>query len=307
MESKNEVLAQQVLDMVKQQGPVLAEVFMLDSQEMTIEVAKMNVENLKLAQERGVGLRVIADSRLGYAYSSDLSLPALKKVVEKALANARETQADPNWVLPGPISSYEPMELYDEETFRVPVEEKIKLAQSMEEAARSYDHRVKFTERAVYVDARYRVTIVNSLGLAGSYQGSYCGGYIIVVGQENDDSQTGFGLQYNLKYRGLDPHKIGREAGEKAVRMLGAKTIPSAQIPVVLEPYTATNFLGILQSVFSAEAVLKGKSFFKGEEGKQVAGSQVTIIDDGTMNGRLGSSHFPYGSCRTRRTKKLPS
>ena len=299
---KYEDVAEQVLDMAKRQGRVQAEVFLLDSQELTIEVAQMNMENLKLAHERGVGLRVISDGRPGYAYSSDLSYPALQVLVKKALGNARQAEADPGWELPGPAGSYNFMELYDEETFLVPVEEKIKLAQSMEEAARSYDRRIKVTEKAVYHDAKYRVTIYNSMGLAGNYQGSYCGGYIVVVGQENGDSETGFGLHYSVKYRGIDPQKIGREAGEKAVRMLGAKPIPSGQMPVVLEPYTATNFLGILQAAFSAEAVLKEKSFLKGEEGKQVASSLVTIIDDGTLHERLGSSPFDGEGVPTSRT-----
>ncbi len=291
-ETKYLSLAQQVLEKSKDKGISLAEVFLVDSEELTIQVARQKVENLKLAQESGLGLRVIVDNRLGYAFTSDLSEEALNKVVEMALHNSRESVSDANWELPAPPPAYHEMALYDERIFETPLEEKILFAQEIEEAAHSFDPRVKITERTAYQDSRYQICIFNSLGLQAAYCGSYCGGYAVVVGQENDDNQTGFAMQYALRYEELDPVKIGREAGQKAIRMLGAKTIPSARMPVVMDPYIVTNFLGVLQNVFSGEAVLKGKSFLKGKEGQQVANPLVTIIDDGTMPGRLGSSPF---------------
>ena len=210
----------------------------------------------------------------------------------KSFVNARQVEADPNWELPGPAGSYEKVDIYDQEIFDTPLEEKIELARSMEEAARGFDDRVKITDKAVYHDAGYSVMIYNTLGLAAQYQGSYCGGYAVVVGQENGESENGVALQYSLRYREIDPRKIGRDAGAKAVRMLGAQPVRSAHLPVVLDPYTVTSFLGVLQPAFSAEAALKEKTFLRGKEDQQVAGSIITIIDDGIMAGGLGSSPF---------------
>ncbi|MCR4442215.1 MAG: TldD/PmbA family protein [Peptococcaceae bacterium] len=302
MKDQLQVAAEKVLERACRQANTEAEVFLLDSEELTVEVAEKKVENMKLARERGLGVRVISGGKLGFAHSSDLSPAALESVVEKALHNARVTHPDESWVLPRPQISYPGLDIFDEATFQMPVESKIELAQNIEAAARSYDRRVVITEKAVYHEAKYRVIILNSRGLAGSYRGSYCGGYAMVVASENQDSQTGFGLQYSLKYHELDPLEIGREAGEKAVRLLGAKTIPSGRIPVVLDPYTASSFLGVLQAAFSAEAVLKGKSFLQGLEGRMVASPLVTIVDDGTMAGRLGSAPFDGEGVPTART-----
>ena len=57
--------------------------------------------------------------------------------------------------------------------------------------------------------------------------------YSSVISRDQADAQTGFGMDFSLKYADLDPYKVGREAGEKAVRMLGARTISSAKLPVV--------------------------------------------------------------------------
>jgi len=255
-------------------------------------VANQQVENLKIAQERGLGFRVLSGQKLGYSFSSDLSAPALAKVVEIALRNAGYGQDDPHWELPKPVQQYPQLDIFDGETFEVPIDDKIELAKRMERAARSADERIKITEKAVYHDSKYSVHIFNTQGLAASYQGSYCGGYAVVVGQENNESQTGLQLQYELRYRDLDPEKIGREAGSKAVRMLGARSIPSARLPVILEPYTATSFLGVLQTAFSGEAVAKGKSFLQDRIGQQIASPLFSLRDDGTLIHCLGSSPF---------------
>ncbi|MDX9872548.1 MAG: TldD/PmbA family protein [Clostridia bacterium] len=284
--------AEKVLQLACDKNGVQAEVYLLDAEDKRIEVSGLSVENMKIAQERGLGLRIIKDGCLGYAYTSDWGEPALKLVVEQALHNAQQTQPDEYWELPEQTNAYQPMALFDEATFAVPIEDKIKLAQEMEEAAKSADKRIRLVEKAVYQEAFYRTFIMNSKGLSGEYRGSYCGIYTVALGSENQDNQTGMAMQFARKYSELEAPRIGREAAAKAVRMLGAQSIASAVLPVVLDPYIGTNFLGVLQTPFSGEAVLKGKSFYRGKGGKSVAGPLVTIIDDGSMPKRLGSAPF---------------
>jgi len=302
MNGKYQDIAQQVLELARQKGASQGEVFLLDGEELTIEVANQQVENLKLAQERGLGFRVLAGQNLGYSFTSDLSTSALAKVVEMAIHNAGYAEPDPNWELPKAVTNYPSMDLFDEHTSKVAMEEKIRLAQRVEEAARAADPRITITEKSVYHDSQYSVNIYNTNGLAISYRGSYCGAYTVVVGQENGESQTGLQLQYELKYNDLDPESIGKTAGLKAVRMLGARSVSSARLPIVLEPYTATSFLGVLQTAFSGEAVLKGKSFLHGRVGQQVVSPLLSIIDDGTLVKRLGSSPFDGEGVPTQET-----
>jgi PmbA protein len=285
-------IAPEVLDLAKKKGAEIAEIFLLDSKELTIEVAEQEVENLKLAEEQGFGLRIISGNRLGYAYSSDLSRESLIKTVERAVHNSRLVAEDVAWEVAKPGNHYRKLDLYDQEIIEKPLEEKISLARELEKTALAYDPRVRQVEKAVYQDSIYYVSIFNSLGLEGNYQGSFCGLYGVAIGQENEDAQTGFGMDFTLKYKELNPMKVGQEAGEKAVRMLGAQTMPSAKLPIVLDPYVMVGVLGVLQTAFSGEAVLKGTSFLVGKEGEKVASSLVRIIDHGALQGQLGSSPF---------------
>jgi PmbA protein len=302
---KMQATAQKVLKLANNQGVEQAEVFLLDSRNLTLEVTQQEVENLKLAEERGLGLRVISRNRLGYAYSSDLTEQALEKTVERAIYNSRAAVAEPAWKLAGIQKDYRNLKIYDETISLKPVEEKINLAMELEQAALAYDPYVKLVERAGYEDSVYQVWIYNTHGLEASYRGSYCGLYGVAIGQKETDSETGFGMNFSLKYEELDPVKVGKEAGEKAVRMLGAESMSPAKIPVVLDPYIMTGLLSVLQTAFSGESILKGKSFLANQVGKKVAGSQVNLIDNGVLEGRLGSSPFDGEGIPTEETVLL--
>ena len=112
------------------------------------------------------------------------------------------------------------------------------------------------------------------------------------MGQEEEDNQTGFALQYRLKFAELDPETVGREAAEKAVRMLGAKQIGTQRVPVLFDPYVATSFLGVLAPALTAEAVQKGKSLFAQKIGQPVGSNVLTLVDDGTLPNGIASAPF---------------
>ncbi|MGI6648358.1 MAG: TldD/PmbA family protein [Bacillota bacterium] len=292
MQSQLSQRAVEVVHRAQQLGAAMSEVFFVNSKVLTIEVREQTVENLKLAEERGLGLRVFRDGRMGFAYSADLSPEAVEEVILAALANSRQTTVDEGNCLPSPVAGYPELDLYDPRIRQAEVEAKIELAKEVERVGREYDPRIKITESAGYEDSEYQITVANSLGLNASYSGAYCGLYLVVVGQEQDDNQTGFAVQYRLRYDELEPNKVGREAAEKAVRMLGARKIETCRVPVVLDPYVATSFLGVLAPALTAEAMQKGKSLFASRLGQSVGSEAITIIDDGTLANGIASSPF---------------
>lgn len=295
-------LAADLVEKAQKRGASLSEVYITNAKELSIEVSNQEIETLKMAEEHGLGIRVIIDQRMGFAYSSDFSSQALDEAVNMALANAQMVNQDQFNTFPSQVREYPQLDLYDPQIADTPMEDKIELAKEIERQARSYDPRVTITESCTYQESQYFVALANSLGINNTYRGAYCGAYGFLVAEENGESQTGFGLQYGLKYRDLDPAKVGREGAEKAVRMLGAKEIRTQKAAVVFDPYVATNFLGVLAPALSAEAVQKGKSLFAGKKGQKVASPLVTIIDDGAMPGGILSSPFDGEGVATQRT-----
>lgn len=273
-------------------GAECVEVFILKGKELSIQVANSNIDNIKEAEEEGLGIRVLKNNKLGFAYTSDLGLVAIEKCINNAIDNSSKTNEDKYLNFAKPYKEYIDLDLYDANIFKKSLDEKIELAREIENYALNYDKRVKFSERSAYEDSQYEIWIANSLGLASYYQGAYCGGYALVVGEENNENQTGFGLQYSLNYEDLNPQKIGEEAGKRAIRLLSAQHINTQRASLVLEPYIGSNFLSIIAPAFLASYVQKGKSFLANKVGEKIANDKVTIIDNGAMPDKIVSAPF---------------
>jgi PmbA protein len=286
------LIAEEIVERAGKAGANLAEAYLLQAKELTIEVANGAVETLKLAEDQGVGVRVFKGQRMGFAYSSDLSQQALEETIRQALENSEKTEKDQFNTMPTGDYNYPQLDIFDAQIQQVSIEDKIKLAKEIETIARAADPRIKITETSAYSDSEYTVTIVNSSGVKASYQGTYCAAYAFIVAEENGDSQNGFGLQYALKYSQINPETIGKEAAMKAVRMLGAKTIHTQKTTIVLDPKVATSFLGVLAPALSADAVQKGKSLFAGKVGQTVASPLLNITDHGCLSGAVMSAPF---------------
>ncbi|PKM81286.1 MAG: TldD/PmbA family protein [Firmicutes bacterium HGW-Firmicutes-14] len=295
-------LAGQVVDKAQKLGADQSEAFLIKSKDLTIDVREGRVETLKLAEDRGLGLRVFRKGRIGFAYTSDLSDTAIDEIIRQSLANSEKTSPDEFNIMPEPVGKYAQLDLLDPEIKRISTDRKIEIAKLIEKTARDFDKRIAITERASYFDAEYEVILANSLGVSAGYQGAYCGCYADVVAEENGDNQTGFELKMTLNFKDLDPERIGRAAAEKAVRKLGAGTIGTQKAVVVFDPYIATSFLGVMAPALSAESVQKGKSLFAGKVGRKVASDKVTVVDYGSMPGGIASAPFDGEGVPTSKT-----
>lgn len=292
MESGFKAAAENAVQKAMSAGADMAEAYLNNGRELVIEVRNGAVETMKLAGDRGLGIRVFQSDRLGFAFTTDLNDTAIGEVVGQAIANAGNAEPDPRHALPRPSASYPRLDLYDPLIKAATVEHKIELARTMENEARNYDQRISVIESATYQDGEVEVILVNSLGVSLQYSGAYCGMYIDLVAGGGEDSQTGFAMDYSLHLKNLDPVRLGKEAAHRAVRMLGAKRGSTTQAAVVLDPYIATGFLGVVAPALSAEAVQKGRSLFAGKVGQPVASELFNLVDDGALAEGIASAPF---------------
>lgn len=283
-------------------GAGMAEAYISRGKELSIEVREGRVETLKLAEDRGLSVRVMRGGSTGFAFTTDLSPAGVEEVARQAVFNSENTAVDPYNRLPAPGERDQALDLYDPRIRNATVEEKIAMAKAMEEAARAYDPRIRAVESSVYQDGEAAVTLVNSLGIAKSYRGGYCGIYLALAAGEGEESQTGFALNYRLKYGALNPAETGQEAARRAVRMLGARPVQTRRAAVLLDPCVATGFLGLIGPALTGEAVQKGRSLFAGKAGSAVAADTITIIDDGARPDGIASAPFDGEGVPTSRT-----
>ncbi len=258
------------------------EVYAMSQRSLQVEVSDGQVETLREAQQTGVGIRVIDGGRLGLAFTTCLDVDSLRNAVRLAGANAQSATADEYNVLPSPRPT-QPLDLLDPTMASVPVDRKIELAQAVESAARRYDPRVTKVRQSTYSDGLYQVGICNTRGVNAGYEGAYCAASVVVVAEADGQAEMGWAYDFSRSFDKLDPTKIGQEAALKAVEMLGAGSVETCRVPVILAPDVATEFLEVLAPALTAEAVQKGKSLFAGKLGQQVSSKALTLIDTGLL------------------------
>lgn len=289
-------------DLLKQAGEIAlnearqknieAEAYMLYNRELSLDVHDSQVENLKEAEEIGIGIRIINNGRMGFAYSSDLSKQAVEEAVQDAINISGYMPSDPYNHLPQPFSAYNELAIYDPAIASTSMNEKIEMARETERMARAYDPRIKLVERAGYEDTEYLSMVMNTKGLHAMARGNSAALYISLVAQEENDSQNGFSVLTRRNIADLLPEQVGPDAAYRAVRSLQAKSFPSGCLPCIMEPYVVTRFMALLAPSLQGDAVLKGKSRLAGKIGEQVASAAVSIIDDASLP--KGIASFPF-------------
>ena len=305
MENQFLEFARSGLAKARQMGADHAEVFVVKNRSQEIEIKDDSLDQIKQSESQGVGLRVIKGNRQGFSFSSDFRSSAVDKMVTQAIANSTYNDEEPALYFPEQGRYYPQPDLYDAATGAHTMEEKIELAKETARQAKLYDSRVKSIERSGYEEGEIEMWLANSHGLSLYQKGSFCGLFALALSEQDGEQQSGYGMNSCISYRDLSPEEAGKMAGRRAVQLLGASQVKSGVMDLVLEPLIAMQMMGIISSCFSGEAVLKNKSFLSGKLGEVVASRELTLIDDGTMPGRLGSASFDGEGTAAQRTVLL--
>ena len=288
-------------------GATAADAIVRDGTEFSTVVRMGEVESLKEADSRGVGLRVFLGNRTASTYSSDLSREGIDRLVRGALDLARITSEDPCAGLPDPSelgSLHGDLKLYYDDVHSLPPEERIEYARRAERAALEADPRIKNSEGGAFDATTGRKVLANSLGFVGDYRRSYCSILAAPIAQdENGAMQRDFWYSAARSLARLEsPESVGREAARRAVRRLGARKVASTRVPIVFDRTVASSLLGHVFEAASGDAIYRHSSFLVGKLGEKIAGENVTIVDDGTMPGGFGTTPFDGEGVPTRKT-----
>ena len=293
------------LKKARQMGADSAELFVTKSRSLEVEIKDGSLDEIKQSESQGVGLRVIKGNRQGFSFTSDFRSTALDKMVSQAIANSRYNDVDEALHFPAKSSCYPQLDLYDAGIEQCSLPEKLELAQQTARCAEQYDRRVCRIERSGYEEGDVEMWLANSNGVMLHQRGNYCGLFCLALGEKGAEQQSGYGMDSCIGIHQLSPERAGNMAGRRAVQQLGATSVRSGVMDLVLEPLIAAQMLGIISACFSGDAVLKNKSFLAGKLGQCVASPELMLIDDGTLPNQLGSASFDGEGTATQRTVLL--
>lgn len=289
-------LGREVLAMAKAKGASQGDVVMAEGESFFVTVRMGEVEKISQAGEKRMGLRLFFGTSSASASTSDISRKSIEKLVDDTSRMAKVTAQDPHGGLPqgAELARELPqLDLIDEPARGVSVDEKIDIALQTEKSAMSYDARITNSEGAEFSNHFGRVIYATSHGFGGEYSGSTFGHSVSPVASHNGSMQRDYWYSSNRKFARLEPPaSVGERAAQRVLRRLGARQIKTCDAPVVFDPEMAASLLRNLASALSGYSLYKGASFLAGKLGTQIGSDLLTVIDDGTIPGALGSRPF---------------
>ena len=260
------------------------EAYVARARDTDVKVFDGEVESLSSAETEGVGVRVVQDNRQGFAYAGSLDTDAVAEALAEARDNAGFGTEDEYLGLPDPDGvTPATLDLYRADLANV-----------------AADGRIRGVETAEYGDAAVEAAVASSMGVRARVRRTVCSVYAYALAGEGPETQTGYGYSVGRHPDELDVPKAAAMAAERATQMLGAKQPASRKITVVLDPLVTAQFLGVLSSALSGEAVLKGRSMFADRVGEAVAAGRFTLTDDPTNPEAFGASPFDAEGLATR-------
>jgi PmbA protein len=253
-----------------------------------------------------MALRVFVGKSVAAASTSDLSREAMSRLVDEAVSLARVTSPDEMAGLPdaADLARQVPdLDLRDGPGHDLAPEEKIDLARRCEAAALAADPRITNSEGGDFADRRARYAYATSHGFSGGYETSSFSLAVAPVATENGEMQRDSWYHVTRKRARLDaPEEIGRIAARRTVRRLGARRVKTAEVPVIFDADTAATLVRHVAGAASGPSLYRRASFLVGKLGERIAAPSITIVDDGTMPGALGSRPFDGEGLPVRRT-----
>jgi PmbA protein len=287
-------IAQDILRRASEGGASACEADVSEGFGQSVTVRRGEVETIEYNRDKGIVVTVYLGKQRGYAGTSDFSAPAVRDTVDAALSIARYTAADECAGLPDEnllardipdLNLYHPWELN--------VEQAIEHARSCEAAAFAVDKRISNSEGASVSVQEWHFAYANSLGfMAGFPSSRHSIGCAVIAGKDEamqrDDWYAVARAQNDLE----TAESVGRKAGRRCVRRLGARKITTLQVPVLFEAPLAASLIGHFVGAVSGGSLYRKSSFLLDSLGKQVFAPSVQIKELPHIEKGLASCAF---------------
>jgi PmbA protein len=299
--------AQAAVKAAQRAGATQSEATLGISRKFSVEARDRAVTKLEQSTARSLHLRVFVDGRKASLATSDFDRARLEEAIAAAVAQARHVEQDPYAALPDETPrdphDHNDLDLYSEDVVERQAQTKIDEALELEARIRAADSRVNNSNGSHAGDTIATTVLVNSNGFAGAYRSTRAHRSSSPVALDGDAKRTG---AYGTAARRLgemeDIAAVASKAVQRTVGLFGARKPQTMRVPVIFERDVAAAVLSDLFAAINAANVAVGNSWLADRTGQRIGSDLVTIVDDGTMPGLLGSSPFDGEGVATQRT-----
>jgi PmbA protein len=289
-----ERMAESTLRAARAGGATAAETEVSQAVGQSVTVRNGEVETIAYNRDKGIGVTVYIGQRRGHASTADFAPDAIDATVAKALAIARYTARDPAAGLADPdrlARSIPDLDLYH--PWELSVEDAIAMGREAEAAALAVDRRLVNTEGSTVARGEAEFVYANSNGFCAGYRSSRHHIDCSVIGSADGAMQRDYWYTAARAAADLEPASVvGRMAGERTARRLGARQVPTQECPVLFEAPEAADLIGFFVGAVSGGALYRKSSFLPDSLGTQVFAHRISIREEPHLPRGRGSAPF---------------
>jgi len=260
------------------------EIFIANSETINVESKNDILSFAKQEIEKGVGIRIIKDNKIGFAYTTDLD--KIYETAQKALDNAKLNKLDENYEFAHVEKVTDVKGTYDARYDDLSLDECCKFLENIIERTKDNDCNVT---SAGFSASKGEELIINSNGVSIYDKGTgFSGGLSVYI---EKDGQYAASYDYNSsRHLDLEYEKLTDDACKLVHDSLNPKTIETKNCDVILDYYAASGLLSTFIQGFNSENVLRGRSILHDKINTEITDSNLTIIDNPLLENAMGTS-----------------
>lgn len=295
MSTQTEAMILALLDKAKQKGASGAEISASVTEGFNVNVRKGEVDTVEFNRDKGLTMTVYCGQRQGVVSSSDFSEATLDHCLDKAWYIAQHTDEDPAAGLaPKDRMALTAMELDLYHPWQITPQQAIPLLQEAETAAIASDSRISNSEGVNLNTHQSHYVYANSHGFCGGiHSTSHSFSCVLLASDKNGSMQRDYDYTQSRDAATLDNFKeVALRAAQYTIQRLGARTISTGKMPIILSQRMVSQFWGELLSAISGGNLYRDSSFLKGTVGQAILNTCVNIVEDPTVPRGWASSYF---------------
>lgn len=284
---------EQVFSQLLTSDTTLADVYFQSARYESWGLEESIIKSGSYSIEQGVGVRSVCGEQTGFAYSGEITLPALLESAKAARAITRAGQSGSvnAWKISAPQRQLYGM---DDPLASLSEDDKISFLRQIDSIARAASPYVQQV-MANMVAVHEIILVVDETGRMTADVRPLVRANVSVIVERNGQTESataGGGGRFSLDFftHGNKAQEYAEEAVRKALINLDAEAAPAGSMTVVL----GNGWPGVLLHEAIGHGLegdfnRKGTSAFAGRIGEQVAAKGITVVDDGTLEQRRGS------------------
>ena len=296
---------QALMNEAKKRGATAVEVIGGVDSGFSTTVRMGNVDTLEYHNDNNFAVGVYFGQRKGSANTSDTSFKAMLETLTAACDIARYTEADPYAGLADAdamATEIPNLDLYH--PWSISPEEAINLALECENKALQVDKRINNSEGATVSTSQGYHVYANSHGFIGGYPTTNHALSCSLIAEYNGEMQRDY--DYTVAHDAQDlmrSDEIAAYAAHKVLSRLGARTVKTCQVPVLLDTSIAGSLIANFLSAIRGTALYRKNTFLLNQLGKQIFPSFMEIEERPHLLKAIGSAPFDGDGLLTRPKK----